>query len=154
MTTAYGLPLRLPTLRLAFTPDAVGPGELHRDHGLALWTAAGTALSILACCGFWIATGWTDGASAPAFAAVVGSLFAGVDDPLPAFRKLYPIFLAVIAVNGIYTFGLLPRITTLEMVIVALMPTFVLFAWISARPAAAYRFSFSDHLSVRRASFS
>jgi uncharacterized membrane protein YccC len=125
------------TLRFVFTPDAVTAGELHRDHGLALWTAAGTALSILACCAFWIATGWTDGASAPIFAAVVGSLFAGVDDPLPAYRKLYPVFLAVIAVNGIYTFGLLPRITTLEIVIVALMPTFVLFAWISARPATA-----------------
>jgi uncharacterized membrane protein YccC len=125
------------TLRFAFTPDAVSPGELHRDHGLALWTAAGTALSILVCCVFWIASGWTDGASAPIFAAVVGSLFAGVDDPLPAYRKLYPVFLAVIAVNGIYTFALLPRITTLEVVIVALMPTFVLFAWISARPATA-----------------
>ena len=124
-------------LPLAFTPDAVSPGELHRDHALALWTAAGTALSILACCAFWIATGWTDGASAPVFAAVVGSLFAGVDDPLPAFRKLYLVFLAVIAVNGIYTFALLPRITTIEMVIVALMPTFVLFGWISARPATA-----------------
>ncbi|EHR03144.1 FUSC family protein [Bradyrhizobium sp. WSM471] len=124
-------------VRLAFMPDAVGVAELHRDHGLALWTAAATTSSILVCCAFWIASGWTDGASAPIFAAVLGSLFAGVDNPLPAFRKLYPLFLAVIAVNGIYSFGLLPRATTLEMVIVMLLPTFVLFGWIAARPATA-----------------
>ncbi|MET4476649.1 putative membrane protein YccC [Bradyrhizobium sp. F1.13.3] len=124
-------------LRLAFTPDAVGAAVLHRDHGHALWTAAATSLSVLACCAVWIATGWTDGASAPLFAAVIGSLFAGVDEPLPAFRKLYRLFLIVIAVNGIYTFGLLPRITTFELVIAALMPTFVLFGWLAARPATA-----------------
>lgn len=125
------------TLPLAFAPDTVGTAVLHRDHAHALWTAAATALSVLVCCAVWIATGWTDGASAPIFAAVVGSLFAGVDEPLPAFRKLYRVFLLVIAVNGIYTFGLLPRITTFELVIAALMPTFVLFGWISARPATA-----------------
>ena len=125
------------TLRLAFAPDALGPAVLHRDHGLALWTAAATALSVLVCCAVWIATGWTDGASAPIFAAVIGSIYAGVDEPLPAFRKLYRLFLLVIVVNGIYTFGLLPRITTIEMLIAALMPTFVLFGWLAARPATA-----------------
>ncbi|TWI06396.1 putative membrane protein YccC [Bradyrhizobium daqingense] len=124
-------------LLLAFTADAMSPAMLHRDHGLALWTAAATALSVLACCAVWIATGWTDGASAPIYAAVVGSLFAGVDEPLPTFRKLYRAFLVVIAVNGIYTFGLLPRITTLELVVAALMPTFVLFGWMAARRATA-----------------
>lgn len=32
-------------------------------------------------------------------------------------------------------FGVLPRITTLEMLIVALSPTFLLFCWMAARPA-------------------
>ena len=54
--------------------------------GLRFWPAAATALSVLACCAFWIATGWADGASAALFAAVVGSFLAGLDDPLPAFR--------------------------------------------------------------------
>jgi len=94
------------------------------------------ALSVLACCGFWIATGWPDGVTAPLFAAVLGSLLAGADDPLPTFRNFYGVFLVVIAVNGIYVFGVFPRITALlEMLIAALMPAFLLFGWMAARPA-------------------
>jgi uncharacterized membrane protein YccC len=40
-------------------------------------------------------------------------------------------------VNGIYLFAVLPRITTLEMLMAALMPAFVLFGWMAARPATA-----------------
>jgi uncharacterized membrane protein YccC len=125
------------SLPLAFTTDALTPAVTHRDHGLALWTAAATALSVLACCAFWIATRWADGASAAIFAAVIGSLLAGMDDALSAFRGFYGVFLAVIAVNGIYTFGVLPQITTFEIFIVALMPAFLLFGWMAARPATA-----------------
>jgi uncharacterized membrane protein YccC len=42
-----------------------------------------------------------------------------------------------VAITGIYTFGVLPRITTIEMLIAALMPTFVLFGWMAARPGTA-----------------
>ena len=123
------------TLRLAFIPDTLTVAVPHRDHGLALWAAAAIALSVLACCAFWIATGWADGASAALFAAVIGSFLAGMDDPLPAFRNVCGVLLVVIAINGIYTFGVLPRITTFEMLVAALMPTFVLFGWMAARPA-------------------
>jgi uncharacterized membrane protein YccC len=75
--------------------------------------------------------------AAPLFAAVVGSLLAGVDDPLPSFRNFYGLFLTVIAVHGIYLFGVLPRITDFEMLIAALMPAFVLFGWMAARPTTA-----------------
>ena len=122
-------------LRLAFISDTLTVAVPHRDHGLALWAATATALSVLACCAFWITTGWTDGASAALFAALIGSFFAGMDDPLPAFRNFGGVILAVIAINGIYTFGVLPRITTLEMLIAALAPAFLLFGWMAARPA-------------------
>jgi uncharacterized membrane protein YccC len=125
------------SLPFAFTPDALTVAIPHRDHGLALLSAASVALSVVACSGFWIATGWPDGVTAPLFAAVIGSLLAGADDPLPTFRNFYPLFLAVIAVNGIYVFGVFPRITAFEMLIVALMPAFVLFGWMAARPATA-----------------
>jgi uncharacterized membrane protein YccC len=45
--------------------------------------------------------------------------------------------LITVVITGIYTFGVLPRITTIEMLIAALMPTFVLFGWMAARPATA-----------------
>jgi uncharacterized membrane protein YccC len=125
------------SLQLAFTSDTLTVAVPHRDHGPALQTAAAVALSVLACCGFWIATGWPDGVTAPLFAAVLGSILAGADEPLPTFRSFYRVFLVVIAVHGIYVFGVLPRITTLEMLIAALMPTFLLFGWMAARPATA-----------------
>jgi uncharacterized membrane protein YccC len=125
------------SLPLVFRPDRLTMAVPHRDHGSALLTAASVALAVLACSMFSIATGWSDGVVAPLFAAVVGSFLAGVDDPLPTFRNFYGLFLIVIAIHGIYLFGVLPRITTLEMLIAALMPTFLLFGWMAARPATA-----------------
>jgi uncharacterized membrane protein YccC len=121
----------------AFTLDASGYAVAHRDRGVALWSAAATTLSMLACLAFWIGTGWTDGATAALFAAILGTLLAGTDEPLPTFRKLYKLVVVVVGLNGIYMFGILPRVTTIEMLIVALMPAFVLFGWMAARPATA-----------------
>jgi uncharacterized membrane protein YccC len=125
------------SLRLAFTRDNSGIAVSHRDHGLALWSAGATALSVLACCAFWIATGWADGASAALFAAVIGAFLAGADDPVPAYRNSCILVLITVVITGVYTFGVLPRITTIEMLIAALAPTFVLFGWMAARPATA-----------------
>jgi uncharacterized membrane protein YccC len=139
-------------LRLAFTADSLTVAVPHRDHGPALLSAASVALAILACCGFAIATGWPDGIIAPLFAAVVGSVLAGADDPLPTFRTFYGLFLVVIAVHGIYLFGVLPRITTLEMLIAALAPAFLLFGWMSARPKTArVGFILAVYISVQLA---
>src|SRR5258705_9574452 len=124
-------------LPLVFRPDTLTIVVPHRDHGSALLAAASVALAVLGCCAFPIAAGWPDGVAAPLFAAVVGSLLAGVDDPLPTFRNFYGLFLIIIAVHGIYLFGVLPRITAFEMLIAALMPIFVLFGWMAARPATA-----------------
>ena len=140
------------SLKLAFLPDTLTFAVPHRDHGLALLSAASVALSILACCAFSIATGWPDGVIAPLFAAVVGSILAGVDDPLPTFRSFYGLFLIVIAIHGIYLFGVLPRITTLEMLIAALAPAFLLFGWMAARPATArVGFMLAVYISVQLA---
>jgi uncharacterized membrane protein YccC len=125
-------------LQLAFNSDTLTVAVPHRDHGLALWAAAATALSVLACCSFWILTGWADGASAALFAALAGSFLAGLDDPRPAFRTFGVVILVVIVISGIYTFGVLPRVTTIEMLIAALAPAFLLFGWMEARPATAH----------------
>ena len=124
-------------LKLAFTSGALTVAVPHRDYALALWAAVATALSVLSCCAFWILTGWADGASAALFAALAGSFLAGLDDPRPAFRTFGLVILVVIAIGGIYTFGVLPRVTTIEMLIAALAPAFLLFGWMAARPATA-----------------
>ncbi len=109
----------------------------HRDHGLALWAAAGAAGSVLACCAGWISTGWPDGASAALLAAVTASFFAAQDDPVPGIRAFFIMIVAVIVVSGFYTFVVMPRITTIEVLIAALMPAFVLFGYLATRPATA-----------------
>jgi uncharacterized membrane protein YccC len=92
---------------------------------------------MLACFAFWIGTGWTDGTTAALFAAILGTKLAGTDEPLPTFRSLYKLVVVVVTINAIYTFAILPRITTIEMLMAALMPAFVLFGWMTARPATA-----------------
>ncbi len=122
-------------LPLSLSSDAPVATAPHKDHLSTLLTAASIAVAVLGCSLFSIATGWSDGVAAPLFAAVVGSILAGADDPLPTFRNFYLVFIVVIVVHGVYVFGVLPRITTLEMLIVALSPTFLLFCWMAARPA-------------------
>jgi uncharacterized membrane protein YccC len=124
-------------LTLAFTLDASGLAAAHRDRGVALWSAAATTLSLLACFAFWISTGWTDGTTAALFSAILGTLLAGTDEPLPVFRNLYKVVVIVVVLNGIYIFGILPRVTAIEMLAAALMPMFLLFGWMAARPATA-----------------
>jgi uncharacterized membrane protein YccC len=124
-------------LTLAFTLDASGHPAAHRDRGVALWSAVATMLSLLTCFAFWIATGWTDGTTAALFSAILGTLLAGTDEPLPVFRNLYKVVVVVVALNGIYIFGILPRVTAIEMLAAALMPMFLLFGWMAARPATA-----------------
>jgi uncharacterized membrane protein YccC len=125
------------SLPLVVAAEILQAAVLHRDHGLALWSAAAIALSVLAGCAFWIATSWPDGASAPLFGAVVGSFFANVDDQLPAYRNVFKVVLIAVAINAVYLFAVLPRITTLEALIAALMPVYVLLSWMTARPATA-----------------
>ena len=124
-------------LPLAF-PHRVGDSMVpHRDRGVALSAAAGAAASVLACCALWIGSGWPDGASAALLAAVTGSFFAAQDDPVPGIRAFFSMIAAVVVVSAFYTFLVMPRITTIEMLIVALMPTFLLFGYLATRPATA-----------------
>ncbi len=122
---------------LAFqTEQGIAPAR-HRDHTLALWSAAGVIIAILVCCAFWIGTGWVDGASAPMMAAVACSFFASQDDPAPSIRSFALWSLVAIVIVAIYLFAILPAISTIEMLIAALAPTFILFGVLIARPSTA-----------------
>jgi uncharacterized membrane protein YccC len=122
---------------LAFrTEDGIAPAR-HRDHTLALWSAAGVIVAILVCCAFWIGTGWTDGASAPMMAAVACSFFAAQDDPAPSIVRFAGWSLVAIIVDAIYLFAVIPAISDIEMLIAALAPAFLLFGILIARPQTA-----------------
>ncbi|MGY8705726.1 FUSC family protein [Bradyrhizobium sp. 18BD] len=125
------------TLKLAFQSEAGAAPVRHRDRGLALWSAAGAAAAILICCAFWIGTGWPDGASAPMMAAVACSFFAAQDEPARFIRSFGLWSLVAIVVVAIYLFALVPAISHLEVLIVALAPTFLLYGFLIGRPATA-----------------
>ncbi|MDA9397386.1 FUSC family protein [Bradyrhizobium sp. CCBAU 45389] len=125
------------TLELAFHSEAGAAPVRHRDRGLALWSAAGAAIAILICCAFWIGTGWPDGASAPMMAAVACSFFAAQDEPARFIRSFGLWSLVAIVVVAIYLFALVPAISHLEVLIVALAPTFLVYGFLISRPATA-----------------
>lgn len=125
------------SLALAFHPESGAARVRHRDHGMALWSAAGAAAATLISCGFWIATGWADGASAPMMAAVACSFFAAHDDPARSIKSFGLWSLVAIVVVAIYLFALVPAISHIEVLIVALAPTFLLYGLLIARPATA-----------------
>jgi uncharacterized membrane protein YccC len=124
-------------LQLAFRPQAGIVRARHRDHHLALWSAVGTAIAILICSAFWIATDWADGASAPMMAAVGCSFFATQDDPALSIRSFAWWSLVSIVVVAIYLFAVIPAISDVEVLIAALAPTFILFGIMIARPQTA-----------------
>ena len=114
--------------------DATAP---QRDRAVALSAAVGAAISVLTCCAIWICTGWTDGASAALLSAVTASFFAGQDDPVPGVRTFFGVTGLVVVLSFLYTFAVMPRITTIEMLIASLMPAFLFFGYLAARPATA-----------------
>jgi uncharacterized membrane protein YccC len=126
---------RISTIDLVFHPEAGAAAVRHRDRGLALWSAAGAVIAILICCAFWIGTGWPDGASAPMMAAVACCFFAAQDDPARFIRSFGLWSLVAIVVVAIYLFALVPAISHIEVLIVALAPTFLLYGLLIARPA-------------------
>ena len=125
-------------VKLAFEPEAGIVLSRHRDHALALWSAAGAVAAILICCVLWIATGWTDGASAPMMAAVGCSFFAAQDDPAKGISSFGWWSLVAVIVVGLYLFAIIPGITDIEVLIAALAPTYLLYGFLIARPATSF----------------
>ena len=124
-------------MALAFLHKLGGATAPQRDRAVALSAAVGAAISVLTCCAIWICTGWTDGASAALLSAVTASFFAGQDDPVPGVRTFFGVTGLVVVLSFLYTFAVMPRITTIEMLIASLMPAFLLFGYLAARPATA-----------------
>ena len=109
----------------------------HVDHLLPLLSALGVALAIALNAGFWVATGWPDGASAPMMAATALALFANRDDPTPALVEFTVWSGVAIGVMGVYLFAVLPLASSFEMVVLALAPAFMVFGLMMALPATA-----------------
>ncbi|MDA9395202.1 fusaric acid transporter [Bradyrhizobium sp. CCBAU 45394] len=137
LTEAIAENRNVATIDLAFHSEAGAAPVRHRDRGLALWSAAGAVVAILICCAFWIGTGWPDGASAPMMAAVACSFFAAQDEPARFIRSFGRWSLVAIVVVAVYLFAVVPAISHIEVLVVALAPTFLLYGFLIGRPATA-----------------
>lgn len=137
LTEAIADGRNVPTLDMAFHSEAGAAPVRHRDRGLALWSAAGAAAAILICCAFWIGTGWPDGATAPMITAIACSFFAAQDEPARFIRSFGLWSLVAIVVVAIYLFAVVPAISHIEVLVIALAPTFLLYGLLIARPATA-----------------
>lgn len=124
--------------RLVFQPEGGVAPARYRDPGMALWSGAGVFVTILICCAFWILTGWSDGATAPTMAAVGCSFFANTDDPSVGLRDFAKWTLVAMIVIAVYLFALLPAVSHVEVLIVLLAPTFLVYGYLIARPATFF----------------
>jgi uncharacterized membrane protein YccC len=102
-----------------------GAKPLHRDHGIAALSAITAGLAMLACSAFWIATAWPQGAPALFFVALVCSLFATFDDPIPAMSTFAIGLVASVPIAGLYQFGILPAIDGYTALALCLAPTLI-----------------------------
>lgn len=125
-------PLPLPGHRRA-VPAA--RDVLHRDVGMAAWSAVAAALAICLCSAFWIFTGWSGGAAMPMMAAVFSSFFAGMDDPVPAIYSFLKALLLSLPLGALYVLVLMPLVVDLPTLAVVCAPVFLVLGAYMARPA-------------------
>jgi uncharacterized membrane protein YccC len=113
----------------------VGPGALHLDRGMALMSALAAIIGTLACCAFWIVTGWPAGSVAPMMAAVLCCFFSTQDDPVPFIKTFLIYTLWSVPVSAVYILVLLPAIHSFEMLALVCAPAFLVMGVYLARTA-------------------
>lgn len=113
----------------------VAPSALHQDRGMALLSALAAVVAVLACCAFWILTGWPAGAAAPMMAAVLCCFFAGQDDPAPFIKGFLTYTVYSIPVAALYLLAILPAVHGFESLVLACAPTFLVLGVLLARPS-------------------
>jgi uncharacterized membrane protein YccC len=122
-------------------PDAVrdlpglAPSVLHQDRALALLSAVAAVAAVLACCAFWIVTGWPAGAAAPMMAAVLCCFFSTQDDPVPFIRTFLVWTVYSIPASALYLLAILPAVHNFETLVLVCAPTFLVLGVLIARPS-------------------
>jgi uncharacterized membrane protein YccC len=132
-------PTRQPPPRLAALISARARRPLHRDYGLALLSGGAAALATAFCCLFWIMTSWTDGSSAPLWAAVLCCLYATQDDPAPGIFTFTIYMTLALPLAGFYLFGILPAIDGFTALGLCMAPTLLTIGYFLADPRKSQR---------------
>jgi uncharacterized membrane protein YccC len=115
----------------------LSPRVLHLDHRLALMSALAATIATMACCMFWIVTGWTMGSVAAMMAAIFCCFFATQDDPVPAIKTFMNYTIVSVPISALYLLVLLPAVHSFEMLVLVTAPAFLWMGILIARPASA-----------------
>ncbi|HEU4698776.1 MAG TPA: FUSC family protein [Gemmatimonadales bacterium] len=110
---------------------------LHRDHGLALWSAVSAALAFGVTAALWAVTQWPAGAGAALMALLMPMLVAGMDDPTPALAGTTKTMAAAAVFAGVYMYAVLPAVHSFPTLALALAVAFVPLGFLLADPAMA-----------------
>ncbi len=115
-------PSHVMSLQLPATPTAGAAKPLHVDPGIAAFSGFVAVFATITVAIFWIATAWPQGGLAAAFAAVLCSLFANLDDPTPAMRRLTLAIVILQPIIGFYLFEILPFVNGFGVLALSLAP--------------------------------
>ena len=110
---------------------------LHRDHRLAC-AALGAFVGILLSCVLWIATGWSDGATAVSIIGTACVLFGTIEAPAPHVMRYLVGSLIGVAVGLLYGLLIFPALSDFVGLIAALAPALLLCGSFLARPPSSW----------------
>jgi uncharacterized membrane protein YccC len=113
----------------------VPPSALHQDRGMALLSAFAAMVAVLACCAFWILTGWPSGAAAPMMAAVLCCFFSTQDNPVPFIKGFLEYTIYSIPASALYLLVLLPATHNFESLVLVCAPAFLILGIFVGRPS-------------------
>ena len=106
----------------------------HYDYALIAFSAGSVVVGIFAACLFWIVTGWANGGGFVVMAAVACCFFAAFDRPAPLVKTMLVWTVGSLIVAFVYIFGILPRISSYEMLVVVFAPPFLLLGLLVPQP--------------------
>ena len=107
---------------------------LHRDHRLALRSALGAFVGILLSCVLWIATGWSEGATAVSIIGTACVLFGTIEAPAPHVMRYLVGSCIGVPVGLLYGLLIFPALSDITGLIAALAPVLLLCGSFLARP--------------------
>ncbi|GAB1583481.1 FUSC family protein [Phyllobacterium phragmitis] len=120
--------------RPAFRHRRVVAKAHHHDYALLAFSAGSVVLATYIASLVWIYTGWEAGAGFVAMVAVGCSFFASQDRPAPMQKAMLKWTVVSLPISFIYLYGILPAVTSYEMLVLAFAPPFLLLGLLIPRP--------------------
>lgn len=108
---------------------------LYRNHRLALRSALGAFIGIALSCALWIATAWSDGATAVSIVGTACVLFGTTEAPAGHVARYLAGSSIGVAVGLAYGFVIFPGLSDFAGLAIALVPVLLVCGAFLARPA-------------------